>query len=82
MSDETGWVLERADSSASEPWYWAAGQIDPSRSSAWTQNHMAAIRFARRADAERVAKHLMRKVPIDVRICQHVWMGCLSEPRK
>ncbi len=67
------WVLERADSDAAAPWYWAAGQIDPSRSSAWTQNHMAAIRFARREDAQAVAHRLMRKVPIDVRVCQHGW---------
>jgi hypothetical protein len=74
-SDERAWLLERADSDTAAPWYWAAGQIDPSRSSAWTQNHMAAIRFARREDAQAVADRLMRKVPVDVRVCEHEWSG-------
>lgn len=72
-SEERGWLLERADSDTASPWYWAAGQIDPSRSSAWTQNHMAAIRFARREDAQAVADRLMRKVPVAVRVCEHEW---------
>jgi hypothetical protein len=70
---EAGWVLERADSSPAKPWYWAAGQIDPTRSSAWTQNHMAAIRFARRDDAKAVADRFMRKATIEVRACEHQW---------
>lgn len=74
---EHGWVLERADSSPAEPWYWAAGQIDPTRSSAWTQNHMAGIRFARREDAEAVSYRLMRKAKIDVRVCAHEWSAAL-----
>jgi len=70
---ETGWLLEHGDSPTNSPRYWAAGQIDPSRSSAWTENHNHAIRFARRIDAERVATRLMRKIPLEVRICQHEW---------
>lgn len=72
-ADESGWVLERADSSPAEPWYWAAGQLDPTRSSAWTQNSYEAIRFARRIDAANVEARFMRKASIDVRICEHVW---------
>ena len=71
LDDESGWLIERADSSAAEPWYWAAGQRDAERSSAWTQNHMEAIRFARKDDAEKVARRLFKD--IEVRICEHGW---------
>lgn len=70
-TQESGWVIERADSPVSEPKYWAAGQTDASRSSAWTSNHMHAIRFARRLDARRVAERIMKG--IEVRICEHMW---------
>lgn len=66
-----GWVIERADSSPAEPKYWAAGQRDAERSSAWTSNHMAAIRFARYDDAEKVANRLFPD--IKVRIAKHEW---------
>lgn len=72
-TEETGWVLEQADSPSFEPRYWAAGQIDPTRSSAWTQNHMAAIRFAREVDAKAVADRLMSKAFVAVRVCCHKW---------
>lgn len=75
IPDEAGWLLERADSDVSAPWYWAAGQIDPRRSSSWTQNHAAAIRFAREVDAKAVSKRLMKKAGIDVRVCKHIWSG-------
>lgn len=68
---ESGWVIERADSDAAEPKYWAAGQREAERSSAWTSNHMEAIRFARKDDAEKVARRIMRGV--GVRICEHQW---------
>lgn len=71
MTNETGWVIERGDSPASEPKYWAAGQTDASRSSAWTSNHEHAIRFARRLDARRVSERIMKG--IEVRIAEHVW---------
>lgn len=71
LPEHFAWVLELADSS--EPHYWAAGQIDPRRSSAWTFNHMAAIRFARREDAQAVADRLMKKAGVNVRVCDHLW---------
>lgn len=71
MNDESGWLIERADSSPAEPKYWAAGQREAERSSAWTSNHMEAIRFARKDDAEKVANRIM--AGIDVRICEHAW---------
>ena len=76
--EETGWVLERGRSSPSQPWYWAAGQIDPTRSSAWTENNMAAIRFARAADAQAVADRLMLKANVPVRVRCHKWSTPLS----
>lgn len=75
LRDETGWVLEHSDSPTSAPRYWAAGQVDPLRSSAWTENHMAAIRFARSVDAQAVADRLMKKAGVAVRVCEHQWMG-------
>lgn len=69
--DESGWVIERADSSPAEPKYWAAGQREAERSSAWTSNHMEAIRFARKDDAEKVANRIMKDIP--VRIAEHGW---------
>lgn len=71
IAEEHGWVIERADSDASAPKYWVAGQREAERTSAWTSNHMAAIRFARKEDAEATAKRLFPA--IDVRIAEHGW---------
>lgn len=68
---ETGWLIEREDSPPSGPRYWAAGQRESERSSAWTENHMHAIRFARKLDAERVAERTMKGTA--VRVCEHMW---------
>lgn len=68
--EESGWVIEAADSSVSEPKYWT-GHADATRSSSWTSNHNQAIRFARKLDGERVAERLMNGV--FVRICEHGW---------
>ncbi len=65
------WVIERGDSNVSRPKYWAAGQAESGRASAWTSNHAQAIRFARKVDAERVAERIMQQIP--VRICEHGW---------
>ena len=71
MAEELGWLIERGDSEVAEPKYWAGTDRDPQRSSAWTSNHMEAIRFARRDDAEKVAKRALGG--IGVRICDHIW---------
>jgi hypothetical protein len=76
MSEESGWLIERADSSVAEPKYWAAGQRDAERTSAWTSNYMEAIRFARKADAEKTAYRLFPEIA--VRLAEHGWT---SEPR-
>jgi hypothetical protein len=74
--DEMGWVIERGDSSPAEPKYWAAGQREAERVSAWTSNHMHAIRFCRKLDAERVADRIMGG--LHVRICEHSWVPSVS----
>lgn len=68
---EFAWVIEHGKSEVSAPRYWAAGQVDPARSSAWTQNHEHAIRFARKLDAERVVERTMKGIP--VRVAEHGW---------
>lgn len=68
---EFGWVIERGDSPMHAPKYWAAGMRDPETMSAWTSNHMHAIRFARKLDARRVSERIMKG--IEVRIAEHSW---------
>jgi hypothetical protein len=63
--NELGWVIEGAWSPPSTPEYWAG-------SSAWTSDHMKALRFARREDAEQAA-YLMC-TGLNVRICEHAWV--------
>lgn len=69
-TEKTAWVIERADSSVAAPKYWAAGQTDAQRFSAWTSNHMQAIQFARKLDAQRVAERIIN---VQVRVCEHTW---------
>ena len=69
---EFAWLIERADSEPSAPWYWAAGhQPNKGKGTGWTQDHLEAIRFARRRDADKVAERLFPD--IEVRICEHGW---------
>jgi hypothetical protein len=67
MTDETGWVIERGDSEPSAPTYWAGLDM-------WSQDHMDAIRFARKRDAERVSARMTYP---NNRVCEHMW----TEPR-
>lgn len=62
---ETGWVLERADSPAAAPLYYAPYQ----HGQQWTADHGEACRFARKIDASRLAAAL----GVEVRVCEHVW---------
>lgn len=71
MSEELAWVIEHGDSEVSAPRYWAGSDRDPQRSSAWTSNHLEAIRFARAEDAQKVAQRALGGV--EVRICEHGW---------
>lgn len=69
--EESGWLIERGDSDPAAPKYWAAGQREAERTSAWTSNHEAAIRFARKQDAAAVAHRLFPSIA--VRIACHGW---------
>jgi len=64
-NDESGWVIERGDSSPGSPTYWSGPD-------AWSQDHMDAVRFARKQDAERVA---CRVHGGHHRVCEHLWCG-------
>lgn len=64
MTDETGWIIEGGWSSVSHPDYWGG-------SSVWSSDHMKALRFARRQDAQQAADLMLSG--INVRICEHAW---------
>ena len=63
-SMEYGWVIELEASEPSAPQYWAG-------SSLWSGDHMMAIRFARKVDAERAA--MMMLDGMNIRIAEHGW---------
>jgi hypothetical protein len=61
-ADETGWLIELPRENDSPRW-WDGG--------AWTTDHLEAVRFARRQDAERVM--LKQHYGLGVIALQHVW---------
>lgn len=70
-TDEYGWVIERGDSSPASPLYWA-GPLLNDFSGRWSQDHLDAIRFARKRDAENVMAHFDH---LHCRACEHIWTG-------
>lgn len=70
MSDY-GWVIEGAWSHVQSPDYWVG-------SSAWSQDHNRALRFARKQDAEQAAAMMLDGVK--VRICEHAWTRDRTNP--
>lgn len=68
-NDESGWVIEDAASPAHTPLYWTgrAGGV-----TGWTGNHIEAIRFARKVDAESFVSWV-GWIPASVRIAEHAW---------
>lgn len=62
------WVIERGDSQPCAPTYWTG----PNNGGGWSQDHMDAVRFARKQDAERVACQLGQGYH---RVCEHGWCG-------
>lgn len=68
-AEENGWLIEAAESEACEPLYWA-GSFGDERDR-WTKDHLVAVRFCRRVDAERVAAGVLDGY--QVRICEHGW---------
>ena len=71
MSDETGWVIERGDSEPGAPTYWTGFREGAGGVQCWSQNHMDAIRFARKIDAERVSYRMTQP---NNRVCEHKWL--------
>lgn len=70
LKDEFAWVIERGDSQPHSPTYWSG--ID-----SWSQDHLDAVRFARKQDAERVA-HSIRDGGYH-RVCEHGWIAGRAE---
>ena len=63
---ETGWVIEHAESQTSRPIYWAGW--------GWSIDHMAAIRCARKIDAERLRMSIDDFMGADRhRVAEHGW---------
>lgn len=63
-SAESGWVIELAASEPCSPQYWAG-------SSLWVPEHLRALRFARKQDAQQAADFMLDGMKI--RICEHTW---------
>ena len=64
---ETGWVLEREDSSPAAPLYYSPE--GGGHGEMWSRDPDEALRFAREIDASRQAYAL----GIQVRVCEHEW---------
>lgn len=62
--EESGWVIELAASEPCSPQYWAG-------SSLWVPEHLKALRFARKQDAQQAADFMLDGMKI--RICEHGW---------
>jgi len=67
LEAESGWLIELGRSPVSAPEYWCG--------SGWSTDHMQAVRFARRIDAERTAAGWDDEPAPETpyRICEHGW---------
>lgn len=74
---EYGWVIEHRNSEPCQPQYWCGN--------GWLYDHMRAIRFARKIDAERVAAGFNEDDPLPNetphRIAEHAWDAALPSSR-
>ncbi len=66
---ENGWVIESIYSSPSAPEYWNGGRDSQS----WTLDHLRAVRFSRKQDADMVADTVFSGK--GHRVCEHYWTG-------
>jgi hypothetical protein len=64
MKDEIGWVIECYATGRIA--YWAGPQL-------WSWEHLEAVRFARKEDAERVARHPSCQGIPTLRVTEHMW---------
>lgn len=69
MAEESGWLIEAAESEPSRPLYWA-GSFGDERDR-WTYDHLKALRMCRKEDAEAVSEGVLGGYA--VRICEHGW---------
>lgn len=67
--EETGWVIEAAESEVSHPLYWA-GSFGDERN-LWSHDSLNAVRMSRKVDAEAVAAGILTGYA--VRIAEHMW---------
>ena len=67
MEDENGWVIEHRNSQTCAPMYWIGND--------WSPDHLLAIRFARKVDAERTVSGFDEDAPAwpQHRVCEHKW---------
>lgn len=67
-AEESGWVIERGDSPGFEPLYYA-----PQTDAGWDKDHLLALRFARKQDAEVIVAAYCLDDEHGVRIAEHGW---------
>lgn len=69
-TEEFAWIIEHRSSQPCSPMYWAGN--------GWEADHMRAVRFARKLDAERTAAGFDEDDPLPHegphRICEHGWL--------
>lgn len=65
MKTEFGWVIEHRLSPTHSPKYWAGN--------GWSTDHMKAIRFARKEDAERSRNGFDDEFALEHRVAEHGW---------
>jgi hypothetical protein len=71
LSTDFAWLIERDG-----PLYWTAPSAMLDERDGWSPDHLRAIRFARKEDAERVAKYFTRHD--DCRAVEHGWSAAPS----
>lgn len=73
---ESGWLIERQNSSGSPVWFVGGAEIG---THSWTAESGEAIRFSRRIDAERALALLL--IPTHtIYVSEHVWISRAPEP--
>ena len=65
MRTEFAWVIEHRLSPTSAPNYWAGNR--------WSTDHMRAVRFARKVDAEAVRNGFDDEYALGHRLAEHGW---------
>lgn len=66
MNDKTGWLIETGDHK-----YWDGRAAD---GTAFTSEHLEAVRFARKEDADRIINWLLEKHRVFLVAREHSWM--------